>query len=132
MSDNSRQQRLLERLEEDERLRGDLAGEAAQQLLDWARTKVLALTNDPSRPDSEVEAQVQAVRSAARQAARAGTQEAQQVVALAEAAYAATMPSKTFSTANIIQPYEHETERPSRLQRTWRNWRDRAKRWFRS
>jgi len=116
MSENSRQQRMIERVEEDQHLRGDLVGETAQQLLDWATAKVRALTDDPAQPDAEVEAQVQAVRLAARQAARAGAAEPQGVVALAEAALAADTPAMPLP--QIAQPTP------------WQRWRERVRRWF--
>lgn len=86
MSDNTRQQRLIERIQEDERLRGDLEGEAAKSLVAWASAKVEAAAADEARPDELVEAEVQTIRATARRIARSGEHDPQQVVALAEAA----------------------------------------------
>jgi hypothetical protein len=88
MSENDRQQRLIERVQEDERLRGDLTDDAATALVEWASQRVAAAAADPARPDTDVEAEVQAIRTAARAAARAGEADSQRVVALAEAALA--------------------------------------------
>jgi hypothetical protein len=85
MSENERQQRLIERVQEDERLRGDLTDEAATALVEWASRHVADAAADPARPDAEVEADVQAIRAAARAAARAGEDDPPHVIAIAEA-----------------------------------------------
>lgn len=85
MPDNERQQEMIERLQEDERLRGDLGDEAAAALLAWAEAQVRALTDDPARPDAEVEPAVLQVRSAARRAAKSGADDPQAVAAQADA-----------------------------------------------
>ena len=84
MRENQRQQHLLERVQEDERMRGDLAGAAATALVGWASAHVAAASADPNRPDGEVEQAVVAVRQAASQSARSGETEPEKVVALAE------------------------------------------------
>lgn len=126
MSENSRQQRMIERVQEDERLRGDLAGENAQQLVDWATAKVRAFAADANQSDDEVEAQVQAVRFAARHAAQAGVHEPHRIIALAEETLAARSRAKPAyqdeqpaSVASVTQP-------KSWFVRTWR----RCKNWF--
>ena len=88
MAENERQQRVVERIQEDERLRGDLEDDAAAALISWAVARVAAAAADPARPDPALEADVQAVRSAARSAARSGESEPERLVALAEAALA--------------------------------------------
>ena len=88
MSENDRQQRLIERVQEDERLRGDLTDDTATALVEWASQRVAAAAADPARPDADVETEVQAIRTAARAAARAGEDDPQRVVALADAALA--------------------------------------------
>ncbi|KAB8143998.1 hypothetical protein F8S13_08915 [Chloroflexia bacterium SDU3-3] len=85
MPDNERQQEMIERLQEDERLRGDLGDEAAAALLAWAEAQVRALTDDPARPDAEVEPAVLQVRSAARRAAKSGADDPQAIAAQADA-----------------------------------------------
>jgi hypothetical protein len=85
MSENERQQRLIERVQEDERLRGDLTDDAATALVEWASRRVATAAADPARPDADVEADVQAIRAAARAAARAGEADPPRVVAIAEA-----------------------------------------------
>ncbi len=88
MAENERQQRLIERVQEDERLRGDLEDTAATALVEWASQRVATAAADPARPDAEVEAEVQAIRAAARSAARSGESEPQRVIELATAALA--------------------------------------------
>ena len=84
MSENQRQQRMLERVQEDERLRGDLPDDAATALVEWASQRVATAAANPARPDAEVEAEVQAIRAAARAAARAGETDPQRLLAIAE------------------------------------------------
>jgi len=88
VSENERQQRMVERVQEDERLGSDLSDAAATALVEWASQRVAAAAADPARPDSEVEAEVQAVRTAARAAARSGEGDPQKVIAYADAALA--------------------------------------------
>ena len=85
MTENERQQRMMERIQEDERLRGDLEDEAATALISWASERAGAAAADPARSDEAVEAEVQAVRQAARAAARSGENDPARLVALAEA-----------------------------------------------
>jgi len=88
MTDNDRQQRMAERILEDESLRGDLEDDAATALVDWASQRAASAAADPARPDAEVEAQVQLIRQAARAAARSGETEPRRLIALAEASFA--------------------------------------------
>lgn len=126
---------MIERIQEDERLRGDLVGEAAQQLVDWAIAKVRTLTDNPAQPDAEVEAQVQAVRMAARHAAQAGAAEPEAVVARAEAALA-TLPSQSVprsSTPDTTQtpaPSTTLSHSPLQGESAWQRWRNRVRQWF--
>jgi hypothetical protein len=85
MAENQRQQLILERLQEDERLRGDLEDAAATALLGWALERAAAAAADPSRPDEAVESDVRAVRISARAAARSGEHAPDRLIALAEA-----------------------------------------------
>src|SRR4051794_40893026 len=55
MSENKRQQRVVERILEDERLRGDLEDTAATALVHWATAQAEAAAADPTRPDDAVE-----------------------------------------------------------------------------
>jgi hypothetical protein len=84
MSNSDRRQQIVERIQEDERLRGDLAGEAAMALVQWAVQRAEA-TIATSQPDEVVDTAVTAIRSAARSAARSGATTAQEVIAQAEA-----------------------------------------------
>ena len=85
MTTNERQQRMAERILEDENLRGDLEDDAATALVDWASKHAAAAAADPARTDAAVEAQVQAIRQAARAAALSGETEPQRLIALAAA-----------------------------------------------
>ena len=76
---------MVERVQEDERLRGDLPDEAAAALVEWASKRVAAASAAAARPDAEVEAEVQTIRAAARAAARAGETNPQRLLAVAEA-----------------------------------------------
>jgi hypothetical protein len=117
VAQNERQQRLIERVLEDERLRGDLEDTAATALVEWASQRVATAAADPARPDAEVEAEVQAIRAAARSAARSGETEAQRVIELANAALAgsaggAPQPSTTKPepTGDAAQPRPEATK----------------------
>src|SRR6476659_8687751 len=85
MTTNERQQRMAERILEDENLRGDLEDDAATALVDWASQRAAAAAADPNRSDAVVEAQVQAIRAAARAAAHSGETAPQRLIALAAA-----------------------------------------------
>src|SRR5262245_42926161 len=97
---NERQQRMVERVQEDERLRGDLPDDAATALVEWASKHVAAAAADPARPDAEVEAKVQAIRTAARAVARTGETDPQRLIALADAEQA----QRTASAAPSVAP----------------------------
>jgi hypothetical protein len=84
MTENERQQRMVERILEDERLRGDLEDTAATALIQWASERAGAAAADPTRSDDAVEADVQAVRKAARAAALSGETDPQRLLAVAE------------------------------------------------
>lgn len=81
--DDERTALLLERLQEDESLRGDLEDRAAVALLAWASARIREVAADPQRGDEALAADVQAIRQAARAAARMGMNDPQQVVAAA-------------------------------------------------
>ncbi|HJZ49454.1 MAG TPA: hypothetical protein VKE41_19890 [Roseiflexaceae bacterium] len=85
MTRNDRQQRMAERILEDESLRANLEDAAATALVDWASQRAAAAAADPARPDDVVEAQVQAIRKAARAAALSGESDARRLIAVAEA-----------------------------------------------
>ena len=82
---NERQQRMAERILEDENLRGDLEDKAANALVDWASKRAAAVAADPDLSDAAVEAQVQAIRQAARAAALSGETAPKRLIALAAA-----------------------------------------------
>jgi len=92
MTETDRQERVVERILEDESLRGELEDPAATALINWASERAGTIAADPSRSDPEVDAAAQAIRTAARQAATSGEQEPERVVALAEAALAKQSP----------------------------------------
>jgi hypothetical protein len=85
MTENERQQRIVERIYEDERLRGDLEDDAATPLLAWAAERAGDVAADPARPDEAVEEGVRAVRAAVRAAAGSGETDPTRLIALAEA-----------------------------------------------
>ena len=85
MTTSEREQRMAERILEDESLRGDLEDDAATALVDWASAQAAAAAADPDRTDATVEAQVQAIRKAARAAALSGETEPKRLIALAAA-----------------------------------------------
>src|SRR6266545_5203372 len=108
MSENERQQRMVERIQEDERLRGDLEDAAATALVEWASERVAAAAADTTRPDAEVDTEVQAVRAAVRTAAHSGEGDAQRLIALAEAALgqdagAARQPAQAIGTQSELR-----------------------------
>src|SRR5215213_10857729 len=88
MTTSEREQRMTERILEDESLRGDLEDDAASALIDWASAQAAAAAADPDRTDAAVEVQVQAIRKAARAAALSGETEPKRLIALAAAGLA--------------------------------------------
>ncbi|MBU6333738.1 MAG: hypothetical protein KGS47_04985 [Chloroflexi bacterium] len=72
MVDDDQRQAWLERLQEDERLRGDLEDAAALALLEWAQQQTQIACDDESMDLAGIEIEVQQIRAAARAAARAG------------------------------------------------------------
>jgi len=88
MTENERQQRMVERILEDERLRGDLEDSAATALINWASERAGSAAADPARPDDAIEADVQAIRKAAQAAARSGESDPARLVEVAQAALA--------------------------------------------
>src|SRR5215510_4012230 len=104
MTENERQQRLAERIQEDERLRGDLEDDLASALLAWAIERVEAAAADPARPDSEVEPEVQAIRAAAQAAARSGESDSQRLIALAETGLAQRLGTTVASAPAVAAP----------------------------
>jgi hypothetical protein len=109
MSENDRQQRMVERIVEDERLRGDLEDTAATALVNWASERVAKAAADPARPDDAVEAEVQVIRKAAQAAARSGESEPQRLLSLAEKALAGS----AAPAAAAAQPPAGATPAPS-------------------
>lgn len=90
MSETDRAQGLIERIQEDERLRGDLSDPAATALVAWATEQVQRAAADPQRSDEDLATLALAVRAAARAAAQAGDGPASEVLARAEAQLAQT------------------------------------------
>ncbi|MBM4412627.1 MAG: hypothetical protein FJ040_04150 [Chloroflexi bacterium] len=66
---NDARQQMLERIAEDESLTGDLAGDAADHLRQWANDTALAVAQRTDLDDETVQRQIRAVRTAARRAA---------------------------------------------------------------
>lgn len=83
MPSDERLQELLGRIQEDERLRGDLEDQAAKALVHWALAQTQQLAQIDT-DDETLEAHAKAIRTAARTAARSGEQQPQQVLELAE------------------------------------------------
>jgi hypothetical protein len=111
MTMNERQQRMAERILEDENLRGELEDDAATALVDWASAQAAAAAADPARSDAVVEAQVQAIRQAARAAALSGETEPQRLIALAAAGLAPSQdagnvepPAAPTSASELAEP----------------------------
>ena len=93
MTNTSRQQKIVERIVEDEALRGDLEDSAATALVKWASDRAGTIAADASRTDADVDAAASAIRTAARQAANSGETEPERVVAQAEAIFAKQAPA---------------------------------------
>lgn len=110
MGENERQQRLIERVQEDERLRGDLEDTAAIALVQWASDQVARAAADPARPDDEVETEVQSIRRAARTAANSGEGDPQQLIALANEALAKQAGSVGSSLGSILAKQKEQQE----------------------
>lgn len=66
---NDARQQMLERIGEDESLTGDLAGDAAEQLRQWANDTAYAIAQRDDLDDATVQQYIKAVRIAARKAA---------------------------------------------------------------
>lgn len=104
MSTLSRRQLMIERVLEDERLRGDLDDTAATALLEWACRRVGAIAGDPARSDEQVEHEVQALRRATLLAANSGAQVPDQVLAVAEAQLTqVAMPERAIASASVAE-----------------------------
>lgn len=121
MGETSRQQIMVERLLEDERLRGDLPDAAARELLSWATARVAAIAGDAARSDASVEAEVQALRRATLIAATSGEQEPARVLAQAEAQLsaiaAAPNGARTLSASEPALPSAEASEPQAALDR---------------
>jgi hypothetical protein len=119
VGENERQQRLIERLQEDERLRGDLEDTAATALITWASNLVARATEDPARADDEVETEVQAIRRAVRTAAYSGEQDPDQVVSIANEALGKQGGAAASSIGSILaKKKEQEQQKQSSEQTT--------------
>jgi hypothetical protein len=105
MSETHRQQTVVERILEDESLRGELEDPAATALINWATERAGKFAADPAHSDAEVDATTLAIRTAARQAAGSGEQEPERVVALAEAALAEQSPDQAVAIAETAPPH---------------------------
>jgi hypothetical protein len=111
MTTSEREQRMAERILEDESLRGDLEDDAATALVDWASAQAAAAAAESDRTDAAVENQVQAIRKAARAAALSGETEPKRLIALAAAGLApspdvakAEPPAASTSAPNTAEP----------------------------
>jgi hypothetical protein len=102
MSLSERAQRAIERIQEDERLRGDLEDTAATDLVAWASDQAAA-ADDASLSDEEFAAAVMAIRTAARKAARSGEREAGQIRKLAEEALSSSPPAASGALRKVGQ-----------------------------
>lgn len=107
-----RLERIIERLQEDERLRGDLQDSAAQSLLEWAIAQVSAAAQ---KGESELQEAVRNVRQAAVKAASSGLSEPEQIIAVANRALS-TSPEQglvALSPAPIVLAEPHNDEKAS-------------------
>jgi hypothetical protein len=66
---NDARQQMIERIGEDESLVGDLEGDAAEQLRQWANDTAFAIAQRADLDDDTVQQRIKAVRTAARKAA---------------------------------------------------------------
>jgi hypothetical protein len=82
--ENVRQQLLLERVLEDEALRGNLDQRAVQVLLRWVGDQVTEAAADRELPDETVEKAVSEIRQAASAAARTGENNHTLLIEMAE------------------------------------------------
>jgi hypothetical protein len=87
MAENERQQRMVDRILEDERLRGDLEDNAATPLIAWAAERAKEAAADPNQPDEVVEERIASLRAAVREAAGSGDTDPQRLIALASRAF---------------------------------------------
>lgn len=141
MSDYERQQRMIERIHEDERLHENLTDSTAKVLIEWATTQVKEITDDPAQTDEIVETQVQAIRKAARMAAHVADVTPQTIIDHAEAFLVeirsttlsspitptdrpSVIPSTSAQEARPVQPVEHyvDTNTDKRPQTWWKRW----------
>ena len=99
MAENQRQQLVVERILEDESLRGDLDDTAAQALLTWATGTAGTIAADTTLSDAEVDNKVQAVRRAALIAAGLGVSDPTLLVAQAAAALPTAAPDAVSASA---------------------------------
>ncbi len=111
MTTSEREQRMAERILEDESLRGDLEDDAATALVDWASAQAAAAAANLERTDAVVEAHVQAIRKAARAAALSGETEPKRLIALAAAGLAPSpdvakleLPAASTSASDSVEP----------------------------
>lgn len=105
MSNSDRRQLVIERILEDEHLRGDLEDAAARELLGWATARASVIAGNPANTDADVQAQVRTLRQAALSAASMGEQDPARVVALAESALAAVVaPAGASAGASEARP----------------------------
>src|SRR5262249_11414941 len=108
MSLSERAQRAIERIQEDERLRGDLEDSAATELVAWASEQAAAADNE-TLSDEEYAATVTEIRTAARKASRSGELEAGQIRKLAQEALSGSAPEPAGTLRKVGQ------EQPSAL-----------------
>lgn len=112
MTETDRQQRVVERILEDESLRGELEDQAATALINWASERAGTIAADSSRSDQEVDAATQAIRMAAREAANGGESDAERLVAAAEAALAKQAPPAPPAAPVAAETTPHEVPAP--------------------
>lgn len=103
---NDARQQMLERIGEDESLTGDLAGDAAEALRQWANDTALTIAQRTDLDDDTVQQQIRAVRTAARKAAAhdGDLTVAQHEFAALIAATAAPVPPHQTVTAPVMAP----------------------------
>lgn len=128
---NDARQQMLERIGEDESLTGDLAGDAAEALRQWANDTALIIAQRTDLDDDTVQQQIRAVRTAARKAA---AHDGDLTVAQHELATLIATDSVSFTTApvstnqSVPAPVESPPNQPMlfRLRGWWRGMWSRA------
>lgn len=123
---NDERQQMLERIAEDESLVGDLAGDAAERLRQWANDAACTVAQRTDLDDETVRQHIKAIRAIARNAAAQGgdiamAQQALQALPLSAVPATPDTPAVTLSTP--IPPADRPAPPPSLMLRVRTWWR---------